>query len=84
MDPSAERACGDEGLDLQHKVAAAGAAQAQLLLVQVGSEPGQVLVLSADVCRKDQRTQVRLHAPAEGKTKVSEWGVCVCVCGGSG
>lgn len=47
----------------------AGVAQAQVLLVQVHSEPGQVLVLSADVCSQDQRTQVRLHAPAGGKDK---------------
>lgn len=47
----------------------AGVAQAQVVLVQVPSEPGQVIVLSADVCGQDQRTQVRLHVPAEGKDK---------------
>lgn len=50
-------------------MAVAGAAQAQVLLVQVHPEPGQVLVLSADVRSQDQRAQVRLHAPAKGSDK---------------
>lgn len=52
--------------DLQDEVPVAGAAQAQVVLVQVHPEPGQVLVLPADVCSQDQGAQVPLHVQAEG------------------
>lgn len=55
--------------DLQHEMAVAGVAQAQVFLVQVHSEPGQVLVLSADVRGQDQRTQVCLHVTPESKDR---------------
>lgn len=54
MPPEGEKACATEELNhLQDEVTVAGVAQAQVLLVQVHAEPGQVLVLSADVRSQD-------------------------------
>lgn len=44
----------------------AAAAQAQVVPVQAGAEPRQVVVLSADVRGQDQGAQVPLHVPAAG------------------
>lgn len=52
--------------NLQDEVSVAGAAQAQVLLVQVYPKPAQVIVLSADVCGQDQGAQVPLHTQAGG------------------
>lgn len=85
MERAEQLSDGGGGSDLQHEMTVAAVAQAQVLLVQVHSEPGQVIVLSADVCGQDQGTQVRLHVPAEGKGKKTVFffhSVCVCVCGG--
>lgn len=51
--------------DLQDEVAVVGVAETQVLLVQVRPEPGQVLVLPADVRGQDQRTKLTLHVQAE-------------------
>lgn len=42
-----------EVTDLQDEVAMAGIAQAEVVLVQVQTESGQVVILSADVCGQD-------------------------------
>lgn len=43
----------EEVTNLQDEVTVAGVAQAQVLLVQVQTKPGQVIILSADVRGQD-------------------------------
>lgn len=62
----------EEAADLQDEMAVAGAAQAQVLLVQVHAESRQVFILSADVRSQDQRAQLPLHVQAAGSQRQSE------------
>ena len=48
-------------IHLEDEVAMGGVAQAQVILVQVPPELGQVLILSADVGGQDQRPQLSFH-----------------------
>lgn len=48
-------------IHLEDEVAMGAVAQAQVILVQVHPELGQVLILSADVCGQDQGAQLAFY-----------------------